>query len=391
MTVENKEGATIRASVGTLGFLVAIFFFNMLSRLGFAPLMPDIEHDLGLAHAEAGSLFMSYAIGYSLGMFCSPFISARLSHRRSIVYSSLTVGVSLLILSFINQPWLFRLGLTAMGFGGGVYLPSGVATLTSAVRKRDWGKALSIHQLAPNLAYICSPLFANLLLQWFHWRTILVYYGCAALALGFAFLRPGEHRPVPAERPSWSSMGKLFSDRSIWIMIVLFSLSIGVNQGLFGMMPLYLISQRGLEPALANHLISISRIASFALPLASGWACDRFGLKKSLYVTVLASGLAIILVALIPNRLIIVGLFFQAMTSVCFFPLGFSAVSTIASPDRRNLAVAVTVPFGYVFGIGVFPILIGAAGDYGNFNLGLYFLGGLTLLGAPLLRKLKIK
>jgi hypothetical protein len=56
---------------GMVGFLFLIFFLNMLSRLGLAPLLPAIAQELELSHAAAGSLFLFVSVGYGSGLFVS--------------------------------------------------------------------------------------------------------------------------------------------------------------------------------------------------------------------------------------------------------------------------------------------------------------------------------
>ncbi len=94
------EGDTIRSQAGIIFFVFTIFFINMLSRLGMAPLLPGIEAELGLRHVEAGSLFLFVSVGYGCGLFTSPFISARMAHPHLIVLSSLAVGASLFGVAF---------------------------------------------------------------------------------------------------------------------------------------------------------------------------------------------------------------------------------------------------------------------------------------------------
>lgn len=37
--------------------MTGLFFFNISGRIVLSPLMPEIEADLGISHADAGSLF----------------------------------------------------------------------------------------------------------------------------------------------------------------------------------------------------------------------------------------------------------------------------------------------------------------------------------------------
>ena len=71
-----------------LSLLTGIFFLNILLRVVLAPLLPVIEKDLGIGHAVAGGFFMMIALGYATGLFGSGFVSAHLTHRRTIVIAA---------------------------------------------------------------------------------------------------------------------------------------------------------------------------------------------------------------------------------------------------------------------------------------------------------------
>lgn len=53
-----------REKIGITVFLAWLFYLGFVARVLFAPLMPDIEADLGITHSQAGSLFLSVSIGY---------------------------------------------------------------------------------------------------------------------------------------------------------------------------------------------------------------------------------------------------------------------------------------------------------------------------------------
>lgn len=389
MTDDIHEDESYYASIGTIIFISTIFFLNMLSRLGLAPLLPNIEQELSLAHAETGGLFLFVSLGYSIGLFGSTFIAARLCHQRMISISSFAVGGALLVFSLSESLLGLRAVLTVLGIAGGLYLPSSVATITSLVKKRDWGKALSIHQLAPNLAYICAPLLADVIMKWYPWRHVVAIYGLASIVLGIIFSRKRNAGDFCSRAPSKELIFQMLKDRGIWVLILLFSLAIGLNQGIFLMTPLYLISERGMDQSMVNHLLGLSRIAAFGAPLLTGWISDKYGLKKTIYCIVLCCSMATFLMVMVPSSWIGLALFLQAVTSVCFFPLGFVMLSRRTSPESRNVAVALTIPPSHFIGAGVVPTTIGLTGDMGSFSLGLSLLGILALLGLFLFQFLK--
>ena len=98
------------------------------------------------------------ASGYCIGLFMSGFVTARLSHRRTILLVSRSDGGSH-VGSFSNHfpgGYLY-LSLIIAGLSAGLYLPSGIAIVTDLVPKEHWGKALAIHELAPNLGFVTAP------------------------------------------------------------------------------------------------------------------------------------------------------------------------------------------------------------------------------------------
>ncbi len=80
--------------------------------------------------------------------------------------------------------------------------------------------------------------------------------------------------------------------------------------------------------------------------------------------------------------------FIQPMIAVCFPPAALVALSLIGPPETRNIAVSITIPFAFLIGGGMLPILIGILGDTGAFDIGIVMVGGLILLSSILPRYL---
>ena len=178
-----NEQNGFRMQLPLLSLLTAIFFINFLSRIVLAPLLPSVEAELSLSHSEAGSFFMLISIGYFVTLLCSGYISSRLTHKRTIICSNITLGITLICLSFSTGLWPMRLGLVLMGMAAGPYIPSGIAVLTTTIASRHWGKALSIHELAPNLSFALAPFISEIFLHWFFLALYIPgarYYGAVA-------------------------------------------------------------------------------------------------------------------------------------------------------------------------------------------------------------------
>ena len=361
--------------------LTSIFFVNFISRIILAPLMPRVKADLALSHAEAGSLFLLISLGYFTTLLASGFISSRLTHRKTIMFSGIAMGVALFITSFSTSLWGMRLGLVAMGMAAGPYMPSGLATLTTLFKYRHWGKALAIHELAPNLSFVLAPLVAEVVLYWFSWRTVFMALGIAAFILATIFARFGRGGDFRGESFKYSSLRLIFANPAFWIMVILFSLGISSTLGIYTMLPLYLVTDHGMDRNWANTLIALSRIAGIGMALAGGWATDRFGPQRVLRNVFVLTGMLTVFIGLASPTWVAAAVFVQPIMAVCFFPAGFAALSMVSSASDRNLTVSLTIPIASLIGGGAAPALIGFVGDVHSFGWGIAMVGGLIMTG----------
>src|SRR5512139_3037459 len=177
---------------------------------------------------------------------------------------------------------MIRFGLIFVGLAAGFYLSSGIATVTELVRPEHWGKAIAIHELAPNLGFVTAPLLAEVLLGLFSWRGVLTVIGIGSIIAGAVFVLWGKGGAFPGEAPDSKTLRSILVEPSFWIMIALFSLGIGASLGVYAMMPLYLVTERGMDRTWANTLVASSRILTMGSAIVTGWRTDRTGSKKTL-------------------------------------------------------------------------------------------------------------
>jgi len=383
-----KSFGKLRSQLPVLLFLVLIFFINFTARIIFSPLMPTIEADLSLTHSDAGLLFLLISFGYFTGMLGSGFLSAAVTHQKTISLSSAAVGLTLLSISFSSNKWILLIGLFVLGLSAGLYLPSGLATLTSIVNPRQWGKAIAVHEMAPNLGFVAAPLLAEIFMFWFSWRIILMLLGLTSLVMGLANARYGRSGGFSGEPPRFGAIRTLVKQRSFLIMLILFCAGIGSFLGIYTMLPLYLVTEQGMDREMANTMIAISRIPGLLIVFVAGWATDRFGPRRTLVWIFLLTGLLTTGLGISTGFWTSVLVFLQPMIAVCFPPAALVALSLIGPRETRNIAVSITIPFAFLIGGGILPILIGILGDAGAFGLGFVMVGGLIVLTSILPRYL---
>ena len=384
------KGSDLCTRIGQLLMLSAIFFFNFTARVVYAPLLPEIEANLNITHAAAGSLFFYISIGYFITLLGSGWVAASLNHRRTIILSSVVLGLTLICTAFSNGLWTIRFTLLLLGACAGLYLPSGIATLTALINPRHWGKAIAVHELAPNLGFVMAPLLSELIMMWFSWRAVPVMLGITTILLGVMFARYGHGGSFTGAAPGLASFKVFLISPAFWIMVILFGFGVASTLGVYTMLPLYLVTEHGIDRNFANALVSFSRISSLFMALAGGWASDRYGPRKTMIIVFLFSGVATIAMGAASDRWVLWAIFLQPMLAVCFFPAGFAALSRIGPAGARNIGVSLAVPVAFMIGGGAVPIFIGFMGDVAQFGTGICLVGGMIIMGAVLAYFLKL-
>jgi len=370
-----------RAKAGTVFFLAGLFLLNFVARFILAPLMPFVEQEVHITHAQAGSLFLVTSAGFAVTLFASGFVSSRLTHRKALILSAITVGITLLALGFMRSLAGIRLVLIVLGLAAGFHIPSALATITAMVRRQDWGKAMGLHSSAPTLGLVLAPLMVAALMGFVSWRVLIILLGAFTLIAGMAFLVFGKCGDFPGDAPKPAALKQIVRLPSFWIIILLLMMAVGGSVGLFTVMPLYLVTERGMDNTAANFFLGFAQVSGFLAALAGGWFADRVGPKRAMAVLLAAGGVANIFLGISSDRWLLIVLFIQPVLTGAFFPGAFSALSRIVPPNLRSVVASAAVPIAFFMGAGVFPAFFGYLGQNHSFSLGLILAGAFMLLG----------
>lgn len=337
--------------------------------------MPVVQADLGFSYAGAGYLFLALALGNASGLLLSGFVSRAWNHRRTVGLSAIAVGVLALIVPLASSYPTLLLAMFALGASAGLYLPSGIAAITSLVRKEDWGKAMALHEMAPNLSFMAAPLLAEAALLFFDWRSVFFLLGTVQVCLGGWFFKAGRGGDFPGMVPTPAMVGSIVRQPVFWLLVLFFSLSIGSSVGPYSMLPLYLADAHGFSRAEANQLLAYSRIGACFMPFIAGWITDRWGARPAILLSLCMTGVALIALGLASGRFLVAVVLLEPLFPVFMLPPAFTMLSMSFGPDQRGVAVALAGPLNALFGIGLVPTFLGLMGDAGRFDIGFLVLG----------------
>jgi len=366
-----------------------LWFLNFSTRSAFSPILPLIEDTLSLSHEAAGGLFTSLAAGYGLTLLVASRLASTFGFKRTVVLGF--VGICLVLMGFqwAETYWTFHILFFFLGVATGTYIPSILPIITETYDYRHWGKALGFHDSAASLSIFAVPILIAFGLHFLSWKRLLLVLGIPSLFLPIFFWKVSTE-PKRELSVRGSHYVDLFRSKTTWVMSLLWIFAAASCIGVYSILPLYLIKERGIGFDMANTLLGISRVGGVFTSIFIGFLTDRYGYRKMLLLSQLTVGLSTIGLSFASNLpLVVITLVLQATLSLTFFPVGLAALSKLTPPGERSLTIGVIVSFGVVLGMGVVPFLLGLTADYLNFQVGILCLGILTTLSTFAVRFLE--
>lgn len=375
--MEKTGGESEEASYNSFGsslppmlLLTFVFFLNFISRVIFSPLLPEIETDLGLDHAASGSFFLFISAGYFISILLSGFVAAKIGNKRAIILSTLGCGAMLIVVGNCTSITTIRIALFFLGFGAGLYLQSGLATILQLVSPSHLARGMAVHELAPNCGFVIAPLLTTLMLYFVDWREGIQLLGAVLFVAALVYGLKGRGGTKSAGGMKISVMHAILKMPEFWCMVLLFSFAICSTLGMYAMLPLYLVAEHGMEPQYANTLVSLSRVSSVFMPLAGGWLGDKYGNGRVLVGVLLVTAILTVPIGLVSGSSLLLCIVLQPMVAVCFFPSGFAVLSSMGGEKFGGATVSLCIPMAFLTGGGLLPTLIGVAGDHFSLALG---------------------
>jgi MFS family permease len=366
----------------------SLWFLNFSTRTVLSPLLPIFEKELQISHALAGSIFLFMAVGYTSSLLVSNWITPRIGFKKSIAVGFVVLIGALISLVFTRTYWGLGAVAFVLGFGGGLYLPCALPLLTSTIPPDKWGKAIAFHETAATFSILVIPLLAAAALRFLDWTVLIVVLSGLCLVVTIVFLvRSPDLRPKEEEKSPFS---RVLRRKNFWIMATLWGFAAAGGLGLYNLIPLFLVNEKGLSIDLANSIFGVSRIGGLVVTFLAGFLIDRFGVKSVLLLSLLGSGLSIAGIALADSfPLLVAMLAFQATFMPVFFPAGLVTISKLTNLGDRSAFAGATVAIGVVFGTGIAPTLLGTVADIWSFQAGMLVQGLLTIGVCLLLKSLR--
>ena len=366
-----------------------LWFLNFSTRTIFSPILPLIEDSLSISHGAAGGFFTSLSIGYSLTLLIAGRFASIWGYKRTVVIGFMGTGLVLIGFQWVENYIAFHILFFLLGFATGSYLPSILPIITETYDYKHWGKAIGFHDSAASFSLFSIPILVAFGLDYLSWRNLLLILGIVSLLLPIYFWKIS----VEPKKEMSEQKGRtlhLFKRKTVWILGFLWIFAAGSCLGLYSILPLFLVKERGIDFHFANNLFGISRVGGVFVSILTGFLIDRYGYRKMLVLGIVTTGLSTIGLPLASSLpFIVIALILQATFSLTFFPIGLASISKLTPLSERAMATGVIISIGMIFGVGLVPFLLGVIADHLSFQVGILGLGILTTLSSLMVRFLK--
>lgn len=369
--------------------LVIAVFFSMAGRVIFSPLMPYLQQELSMSLATVGTLFLFISFSFSVVMLFSGFLSSCIGHGNTIVAALGTIAVGLFISGMAGNVLILAVGMTCIGSGAGTYAPSGIAMINTRISPERRSTAFAFHEIGPNLAMLVSPLVVLLAVPLLGWRGVLFLIAGLCGAAAILFYSFGASGSGVGARPNLSTIGTILRLPDVYMGMLMFSASLAGWQGIYNILPAYLVEHSAWSAEHVNSLLTVSRVISISMLLLAGWIIRYFGNRTTIVGVLVFTAALTGILSVAQGRLLEIIVVLQPAFVAVMFPAQLSCLAEIGEARYQNVTIALIITVAMGVGAGLVPALLGLLGDYGLGWLGFVCLSGfmLTVAASLFLRR----
>ena len=252
------------------------------SSLGFAPLLPAMQHDFHASYSQMGLFTGMYGIIALLLSLPAGVLAARIGEKRSLLAGLAVVTIGLVTLAQCTR-YDLALASRALWLIGYRTAFISVFTAMGIVTPPEYrSRAMGVVGAMAALASVIGAPYGTNLAEWVGWRGgILGFAGISLLGgIVFALLyrrdRSASAEPAGPHGPLVSTKAaSALRNPIIWGMIFLGLINMGGFSVTF-FVPYAVKSVFGMGPKDAAAIISASYLVSIPLNLGFGYLCDRY-------------------------------------------------------------------------------------------------------------------
>jgi len=358
--------------LSTLAFTLCFAVWTIFSILGL-----QLKDDFLLSDTQLGLLMATPVLTGSISRLFLGLLTDRFGGRWVFGLLMLATAVCVYLLTFATNYLMLLVGALGIGLAGGSFIV-GVAYTSAWFEKEKQGTALGIFG-AGNVGAAVTNFGAPFLLLALGWQGTALVYATVIAVMGVAFMLLARIDPMSAQRranpvPLKEQLAPL-AELRVWRFSLYYFFVFGGFVALALWLPHYLVEVYGLGIAAAGIVAALYTIPASLFRVLGGWMSDRYGARRVMYWTLIASVITTFLLSYPPTDYVIRGVAGEIRFSFAMSLAGFVALTMVLGffMSLGKAAVFKHIPVYYPQNVGIVGGVVGMVGGLGGFFLPLTF------------------
>lgn len=380
-----------------LALLLVGGIINYLDRASLSLAAPEMIKDLGLTATDIGLMGTVFSWTYAVMQLPAGWLVDRFGSRPvySIAIAVWSAAIAAMgVCSRMPQFLAVRVGL---GVGEAPCFPTSAKITAERFPRSKRGLATAIWDSSSKWGPALAPLVLIPVLTAFGWRSLFFVIGAVGIAFSVLFwctfrnsrraARDEAAEGGTAERVSW---GRLFTERTMWGLMLGYFCTIWVWNIFLTFLPLYLLQTQGLKLSTLGLYASIPWCGGIIGELAGGYVSNRL-ITRGLPALTVRRGLMAVCTVLAGVSVVLLPTVHGLTGTVVTLTLALGFVSAVTggawalagdvAPRRLVGSVGAIQNFGGYFGGAFSPLVAGMIVDTtGSWSLAFYSAGVLAAL-----------
>ncbi|MAR73459.1 MFS transporter [Halomonas litopenaei] len=358
--------------LSTLAFTLCFAVWTLFSILGI-----QIKEDFALSDTQLGLLMATPVLTGSISRLFLGVLTDRFGGRWVFGLLMLVTATCVYLLTFANSYVMLLVGALGIGLAGGSFIV-GVAYTSAWFEKERQGTALGIFG-AGNVGAAVTNFGAPFLLMAMGWKSTALVYATIMAIMGVAFILLAKEDPQNQSRNAvrlpLSEQFAPLADLRVWRFSLYYFFVFGGFVALALWLPHYLIEVYGLSLSAAGIVAALYTIPASLFRILGGWMSDRYGARRVMYWTFLASVICTFLLSYPPTQYVVDGVRGPVEFTFAMPLVGFILLTMVLGffMSLGKAAVYKHIPVYYPKSVGLVGGAVGMVGGLGGFFLPLTF------------------
>jgi MFS family permease len=354
-------------------------------RYGYGILLPDMLNSLGITKTDAGIIFSSFLIAYTVGSPICGFISDRYGSRWMLSTFVIAMGVGAFLMSRVTTILQASLFFALAGLGASACWAPVVALAQKWTSHERRGMTVAFIDIGSALSIIVMATFVPFIVNKYDWQAGWMVLGAVTAAAGvlnFFVIKnpPGLKPPVEGNksvRPKASrlSLRVLLRSSKFWLFGLGY-LFTGVAVTVpFTFLTTYAVQELSYTHAIAANVMTLLGIGAIASKLIIGPLSDKTGRLKMMLFCGLFLGLGALGMSFHHIATLFIATFIFSMGYGAVWAMYAAAASDYFDREASGTIVGIWTVFLGI-GLAAAPVISGWLADITGTLTWSFVLGG---------------